>query len=273
MNSILAVSRMILVVTLIFLLMPFQALVLLLSPRHYTWIPIHFHRLVCRINGMQIVVRGIPTEQPTLFVCNHSSYMDIVILSSVAPVSFVSKAEVAKWPVFGWLAKLQRTVFINRRRRDAREHLDATTKSLQENCNLVLFPEGTSGDHNRVMPFKPTLFRAADTMVGGKYVRVQPVCLSFVEINNLPVGRFERPYFAWYGDTLLLPHIWKLLSLGQTRFVVEFFPAISRADFASHKEMAQYCHRVISQAHSNARIGRTEPCPAISAAQSPILTA
>ncbi len=257
MNHILSAIRILLVGCLIIVLMPFQAAVLLISPKKFSVIPIYFHTLICRILGIEIETRGrINNTAPTIFMCNHSSYMDIVLLSSLLPASFVAKAEIARWPLFGTLGKLQRTVFINRKRRDARAHLDQVATALLQRRNLVIFPEGTSGDHNRILPFKPTLFRAADTEVDGMPVSVQPVSICFVEINNLPVGRVERNYFAWYGDTGLMPHLWTFLGLGRMKFVIEFFPPVKCSDFNNHKEMAQYCHGLIATAHSRARSGR-----------------
>jgi len=259
-NPLLSIMRMAVIGTAILLLMPFQAAVLALIPKHYGFIPYYFHRLVCFLAGIEVQIKGqIPSGGPNLLICNHSSYMDIVILSSLLPTSFVAKAEIAGWPLFGWLGKLQRTVFIRRVRSEAKTHVDQVTTALQSGRNLVLFPEGTSSDHNRVLPFKPTLLRAADTKIDGEYVNVQPVCLSFVGINSLPVGRLERPYFAWYGDMDLIPHLFRLLGFGRTQFVVEFFPIVRRDQFADHKAMAQYCQTQIAAAHNAARAQRATP--------------
>lgn len=259
-NPVLSLLRLVVIGASTVMLMPVQAVAMVLLPRFYGFIPYYFHRWVCFIAGMQIQVRGqIPQTGANFLIANHSSYLDIIILSSLLPVSFVAKAEIAGWPLFGWLAKLQRTVFIRRKRTEAKIHVDQVAAAIKRGQNLVVFPEGTSSDHNRVLPFKPTLLRAADTKIGGQYVPVSPLCISFVGINSLPPGRLERPLFAWYGDMDLIPHLFRFLGLGRTQFVVEFFPVVRRDQFADHKAMAQYCHAQIAGAHNAARAQRTAP--------------
>ncbi|TAH35313.1 MAG: 1-acyl-sn-glycerol-3-phosphate acyltransferase [Alphaproteobacteria bacterium] len=257
MAQILAALRLIVIVIITLILMPVQAVLVLLFPSQYSLIPIYFHSMLCRIIGFEIEVLGpVSHKRPTLFISNHSSYLDIIVLSSILPVSFVAKAEIAGWPLFGWLAKLQKTVFINRRRSDAKQHVDQVSRALHAGQNLVIFPEGTSSDHNRILPFKPTLLRVADYKVDGKHIDVQPVCISLLGVNGLPAGRFERPYYAWFGDVDLIPHLWTLLGLGRMQIRVEFFEPIRADQFENHKSMAQYCQNLISSAHSKALTGR-----------------
>ena len=270
----LAAIRLMAITVMTLALMPVQLIVVAIAPRYYSAIPLRFHRMICKFGGLQITVKGdISAVKPTLFICNHSSYLDIIILSALMPTSFVAKAEIASWPLFGWLGKLQKTVFIERRRSQAKKHVDAVTQSLQAGRNLVVFPEGTSSDQNRVLPFKPTLFRVADTMIDGRPITVQPVCISFVEINGLPVGRNEKPFFAWYGDMDLIPHLWEFLSLGRTHVVVEFFPAITRAQFADHKSMAQYSQRLLASSLSSAVTGKSRPVPTMPPISAQLATA
>lgn len=272
MGLILASIRLTLIIMLIAILFPIQFLIVRIAPEHYSAIPMFFHRTLLNIMGIRVHLRGTaPSEaEPTLFVSNHCSYLDIVILSSLLPVSFVAKSEIAGWPLFGSLAKLQQTVFINRRRSNAGEHVDAVAEALRAERNLVLFPEGTSGDGNRVLPFKSTLFRVADITVDEQPVTVQPVCMVPVEINGLPVGRLERPLFCWYGDMDMVSHLWALLGLSSVHVTVEFFPAIARSQFVSHKDMSQYCHQVISNALCASMSGKPVPQPALPPVKAPV---
>ena len=107
-------------------------------------IPMAYHRLCCWLLDIHIEIRGtMSTTRPTLFVCNHTSYLDISVLGSIITGSFIAKAEVADWPVFGYLAKLQRTVFIDRQRRTTTHHQrDQLAVRLDEGDNLILFPGG-----------------------------------------------------------------------------------------------------------------------------------
>ena len=144
--------------------------------------------------------------RPTLFVCNHSSYLDITVLGSMILGSFVAKTEVASWPFFGMLAKLQRTIFVDRRRHSTHTQRDDLLARLTEGDNVILFPEGTSNDGNRVLPFRSALFSVAEPRRHGggegqiKDLIVQPVSIAYVRLNGLPVGHGLRPLFAWYGD-------------------------------------------------------------------------
>ena len=128
-------------------------------------LPLGYHRLMCRVLGIRPrrSRHELSTHRPTLFVANHTSYLDIEIMGAAIEGSFVAKAEVARWPIFGWLAKLQRTIFVERAdRAGAARQRDEIRRRLDEGDNLILFPEGTSGDGIHVLPFKSTLFAAAE---------------------------------------------------------------------------------------------------------------
>src|SRR5262249_55574771 len=162
-------------------------------------LPVFYHRCCCRILGLHIRVIGSPTpRRPVLFAANHVSYTDITVLGAVIPGSFIAKAEVAQWPFFGWLAKLQRSVFVDRQVRNTAVHRDAIRARLASGDALILFPEGTSGDGNRVLPFRTALFAAAQHGDGSRPVIVQPVSLAYTRLDGMPIGRFYRPLFAWY---------------------------------------------------------------------------
>jgi len=126
-------------------------------------VPMVYHRLCCWLLDIRIETRGtMSAAKPTLFVCNHSSYLDISVLGTLIEGSFVAKAEVANWPFFGFLAKLQRTVFVDRQRRSAaHQQRDQLARRLDAGDNLILFPEGTSNDGNRTLPFRSALFGVA----------------------------------------------------------------------------------------------------------------
>src|SRR5690606_14738865 len=140
-------------------------------------LPVFFHRTCLRVIGIRIDQRGTPAAaRPTLYVSNHSSYLDIVVLGALLPASFVAKAEVAGWPLFGLLSKLQRTVFIDRRRGSTLLQREAIADRLKAGDNLILFPEGTSNDGNRTLPFRSALLSVAEEAPeGSPPLAVQPV--------------------------------------------------------------------------------------------------
>src|SRR5262249_5248396 len=138
-----------------------------------------FHRLLLVVLGFRVRVRGsMATGAPVLFVSNHASYLDIPVLGSLIPASFVAKSEVARWPLFGVMAKLQRTVFIERRAERAGEHRDDLQKRLLEGGSVILFPEGTSSEGLTALPFKSSLFAAVENAGPSSNILVQPVSIT-----------------------------------------------------------------------------------------------
>ena len=249
--------------------MPVQVFLLAtksLRARHF---PLRYHRLMCRMLGVRFVRRGtISTYRPTLFVSNHTSYLDIEIMGATIEGSFVSKAEVSRWPIFGWLAKLQRTIFVERAdRAGAARQRDEIRRRLDGGDNLILFPEGTSGDGIHLLPFKSTLFAAAED----ERVTVQPVSVVYRLLDGIPLGRFYRPFFAWYGDMTMARHLWKMLGLGQLTVVMTFHEPVRLKDFGSRKLLSEHCARIIAEGMSAALAGReaapidTPPAPALAA--------
>jgi len=244
-------------------LMPLQFLAVLLRIRPlYRWLPVVYHRVVCFILGVRTEIYGRPSRvTPTLFVGNHVSYLDIVVLSSILPVSFVAKSEVAGWPVFGWLAKLQRTIFIDRRQRGARDGRDGMQRRLDVGDDLVLFAEGTSSDGTRVLPFRSALLGATQIRHGRDPVPVQPITITYARLDGIPVGRLCRPFFSWFGDMELAPHLWNMMALGEVAAVVVFHEPVDIDRLGDRKKLTDHCFRTISQAMQAINRGRYDELP------------
>ncbi|TDQ85421.1 lyso-ornithine lipid acyltransferase [Dongia mobilis] len=250
-------------------LLAYGGMTLSLSPLQLGLLPLHrrasfllprlYHRLTCRILGIDVEMRGMPSPRhPTLFVANHGSYLDIPILGSLITGAFVAKSEVAGWPMFGWLSKMQRTVFVDRRRHTTHRQRDSLQRQLELGDDLILFPEGTSNDGNRVLPFRSALFSVAEREVAGQPLTVQPVSVAYVGLGALPMGHRHRPYLAWYGDMTLGGHLWNFVRLPRVRVVVEFHPVVTIADFGSRKALAQHCYDKVSGGVSAALAGRSD---------------
>jgi len=243
-------------------LLPVQLVGLACRRRWTSTLPVFYHRCCCRILGLRVRAVGSPTaRRPVLFAANHVSYTDITVLGSVIPGSFIAKTEVADWPFFGWLAKLQRSVFVDRQARNTPAQRDAISERLAAGDALILFPEGTSGDGNRVLPFKSALFAAVHRTKGSSPVIVQPVSLAYTRLDGMPIGRFYRPLFAWYGAAELAPHMWTMAGLGTVDVVIEFHPPTFLADCGSRKALAAYCHARVSGGVAAALFGRPQPVP------------
>ena len=241
------------------LLMPVQAVGLILGQRWVTTFPRFYHRCCCYILGLRVRRIGRPTAtRPVLFAANHVSYLDITIFGSLIAGSFIAKHEVARWPLFGWLAKLQRSVFIDRQVRSTTEQRDSIAARLAAKEALILFPEGTSGDGNRVLAFKSALFSVAEQAAAGP-ITVQPVSIAYTRLNGMPIGRRFRPLFAWYGTMALAPHLWRVLGLGTIEVTVEFHPPTTLAACGSRKMLARYCEERVKSGVAMALSGRRRP--------------
>jgi lyso-ornithine lipid O-acyltransferase len=240
--------------------MPVQWLFIKLGLRAARTFPGQYHRLVCALFGIHIRIAGKPvTGEGVLLVANHTSWADILIFSAATPLCYVSKAEVARWPFFGTLARLQRTVFVERERRSTTgQARDVIRERLMAGETLLLFPEGTSNDGNRVLPFKSALLGAAEAVLAsGRHVAVQPVSAAFTQLHGLPMGRENRPLFAWYGDMEMVPHLWEAILAGPIEVVVQFHPPLS-LDEMDRKTLAIRARQVIQAGVSEALQGRTQ---------------
>lgn len=223
-------------------------------------LPVFYHTACCRLWGMTIAVRGeLAKDRPLLLVSNHTSYLDIPVLSTVTGLSFVAKSEVAGWPFFGLLAKLQRTVFVDRRRTSTAKQRDAIGERLREGGRLVLFAEGTSNDGNRVLPFKSALLSVAERGDAETPLTLQPMSIAYTHLNGIPIGHALRPFYAWYGDMGLGGHLWAFAGLGKTRIEVRLLPPIKADAYGSRRELARHLHAEVQRGVAASLTGR-EAC-------------
>ena len=252
-RAVLAIS----VLTLIALcLMPLQWLSLRLNWPLQRWLPLVFHRCARAATGIRVHVRGAPADhRPLLVAANHMSWCDIVVLGSLMPLSFIAKSEVARWPVFGTFARMQRSVFVDRQRRASTGRTASEIgRRLSDGDVMVLFAEGTSSDGNRVLPFRSALIGAAHhAMVangedGGAddgesnedgRVWVQPLSIAYSKLQGLPMGRQFRPLIAWYGDMDLAPHLWAILREGAVDADVVWGEPVAIAADTDRKTLAR----------------------------------
>jgi 1-acyl-sn-glycerol-3-phosphate acyltransferase len=229
--------------------MPVQALLLRVSDRAARRFPHWYHRQVCRILGVRLNIEGeVAKDAPVLLVCNHTSWLDIPVLSALAPVSFVAKLEVGGWPFVSALARLQRSVFVDRTRRlAAGDAANEITKRLQQGDTIVLFAEGTSSDGNRVLPFKTSLFGAVAgaAMPSADQVVVQTAAVVYTHIHGVPVTRAERPRLGWYGDMEMTSHAWGVLKSGSITVTIKVSPPVPLAEFKDRKDLALKSERTV----------------------------
>ena len=252
-----------------FPLMPLQ---LVLRRFHADWarrFPNWYHRQVCRLVGVRIHQHGaIAEDRPVLLIANHISWLDIPVLSAVGPVSFVAKSEVGTWPFISWLAKLQRSVFVDRLQRlNSHSSANEIMDRLRQGDHIVIFAEGTSSDGNRVLPFKSSLFAAAKPRgeqadAHENSIYVQTLAIAYTHQQGLPLGRRGRPIVAWYGDMEIAGHAWDLLKRGPLDVGVYVGEPVNLRKFADRKELAAFAEREIRRDVANMLHPRNAPVPA-----------
>jgi 1-acyl-sn-glycerol-3-phosphate acyltransferase len=232
-------------VVILLVLLPFHVLGLLLGNRLQRDVPVLFHRLYCAVIGIRITQIGqLTSDKPVLILANHVSWSDISVIGAVAPLVFVAKSEVRSWPIFGWLARLQRTIFIERDRRNKTgEHARALADRLLGGDAVLLFPEGTSSDGIRILPFRSALIGSVHHVIGDAThhdkVMVQPVSIAYTRYGGLPVGRALREKVAWWGDMDLVPHLIGVLENGALDVTVTWGEAVAYGMNADRKQIAR----------------------------------
>lgn len=242
-------------------LMPVQWLSVQFKWPSRRWIPVLYHRTLCKLVGVRVHAIGACAERrPLLIVANHSSWLDIVVISSAAPVVFVAKREVASWPFFGLCAKLQRSIFVDRGLRHKTAEVNSEiAQRLIEGDPVVLFGEGTSSDGNRVLPFRTALIGAAHTALTAAnigHVSVQPLSIAYVGRYGLPFGRVERRSLAWYGGIELWPHLMNVLRRGAVDVMLTWGEPVAYGADTDRKQMAGAMEATVRRSATAARRGQ-----------------
>jgi lyso-ornithine lipid O-acyltransferase len=197
---------------------------------------------------LPLTVHGKPMTRQGAIVANHSSWLDVFALNAVQRIYFVAKSEVSGWPGIGWLARATGTVFIARKGTEAKRQKEVFEARLMAGHRLLFFPEGTSTDGIRVLPFKSTLFAAFFSPALVRSTHIQPVTVVF----HAPEGADPRHY-GWWGDMTFADHLLKMLATGrQGRVEITFHPEVPVDAFENRKVLAQHCERVIRTAHVHA---------------------
>jgi 1-acyl-sn-glycerol-3-phosphate acyltransferase len=207
------------------------------------WITQSVSRSAFAILGMRHEVEGERMSQPGAVVANHASWLDIFALNARKRIYFVSKSEVAAWPVIGRLAKMTGTVFIARDPKQARLQQQIFEERLLAGHKLLFFPEGTSTDGFRVLPFKSTLFQAFFTRDLRHETHIQPVTVIYIA----PKGEDAR-FYGWWGDMDFGRHLVKLLAARQHGTVkVVYHQPVKVDGFKNRKALAAHVESVVRQ--------------------------
>lgn len=198
--------------------------------------------------GVTVEVRGEAAPGGTLFIANHVSWADVAVFGAVIDANFIAKADVAHWPLIGPLARRVGTLFVERERRHGvTAQAEAIRARLQAGASVILFAEGTTGNGIDLLPFRTSLFTAADAAR-----RVQPVALSYVAPDGRPLPPERLEAIAWTGNEELLPNAMALVA-EPTRAILSFLPPVDPRGFSHRKDLAEHCREAISAEFASIR--------------------
>ena len=250
------------------LLIAAQWLLVKLSLPGWGVIAVNYYRALCAVLRIRVRVVGEPVrDRAVLFVSNHVSWADILAIGSITPIAYVSKSEIAKWPMVGTAAKSQRTVFVDRsRRHQTGDAIAEIVQRLAGGTSVVLFAEGTSSDGNRVLPFRSALVGAVKeaSARAESGILIQPMSICYTGLNGIPMGRQHRPTVAWYGDLDFMPHIKAFIARGAVDAVVSYGEPVAADGTADRKAMTRSLEGAVRKITSDTLRGRARPLQAAS---------
>ncbi|MEM7497456.1 MAG: lysophospholipid acyltransferase family protein [Pseudomonadota bacterium] len=225
--------------------------------RHWLGHGVTFHFWVARqwsrgglwLAGLERRVEGTPVQGGAL-VANHCSWLDILSLRAVTLMYFVSKAEVADWPGVGFVTRVTGTIFIERRRSQAKAQEAVLRSRIAADQLLIFFPEGTSTDGQRVLPFKSSLFSIFFDDGEGADLLVQPVSLVY---TPAPGSDLPAEFYGWWGDMPFYGHILDVFGRSRRgRVTITFHSPARPTDFADRKALAEHCQQAVASGHARA---------------------
>lgn len=203
-------------------------------------------RIMLALFGLRRTVRGRPIASGGILVANHASWADILALRSVTRINFVSKAEVRAWPGVGRVAELCETVFIERKRTEAKKQQQDLLARIDAGELLCLFPEGTSTDGLRVLPFKSTLMSVLFLEGVHEHAMVQPVSLVY---RPDPASGLPPNFYGWWGSMPFEGHVWSVAARSVRGSVEIVFHEPSRAvDWPDRKRLTAHCEAAVRSA-------------------------
>jgi 1-acyl-sn-glycerol-3-phosphate acyltransferase len=234
------------------ILVPLQFISRALKIRLAGKIPNWWHRSMLWLMGVRVNVHGsLANAQPLLLVSNHVSWVDILVLGSIRELCFIAKSEVGAWPIISRLAKMQGTVFVDRKRsRDAVNQADTIASRLLHGDVMVLFAEGTTGDGHKLHPFNSSLFGAAQYAIRQSHidlVMVQPVAIAYTRLHGVPLGRRYQPQASWPGNVTLAPHLFNFIKKSAFDVDVVLGEPMEFTATSNRKTIAKAANHQVSQ--------------------------
>tara|TARA_Y100000741_G_scaffold280125_1_gene219897 strand:+ start:6872 stop:7648 length:777 start_codon:yes stop_codon:yes gene_type:complete len=232
----------------IIITIPIQFLLNVLRLQLKNTYPLFFYKVIKNIAGINIDSEGLEKIRQkdigTLYIANHISWFDILCLGSILNARFIAKKEVASMGIFGFLAKLSNTFFIdNSNKNKIYQYNNLIREKLINGESLILFPEGTTSEGNSIRKFKSSLFECINS--SESLINVQPISICYVRKNNLPMGIYSRRFIAWVGETSMVSSMKEFLSSGSITVNLIFHPKVSIKRFDNRKELSSFCEEQI----------------------------
>ncbi len=234
-------------VRIIFRSLGLLALMLIFVPLHYFYrifaygspFPMLFLRYAARVCGARVETVGTHLRRDVFFVANHVSWIDILALAGASGTAFVAKAELEQSPLVGWLASLNRTVFVQREHRmGVAEQINALKEALADNWSVTVFPEGTTTDGQSLLPFKTSMLSVLEPPPPG--VLVQPVLVDYGPVAE---------WIGWIGEEGGLNNAKRLLSReGTFSLRLHYLEPFSPEEFRGRKAISAEARRRIEDA-------------------------
>jgi len=222
----------------------------------------NFTLLMRLIINIKVTVAGDEGQMERggyVIIANHVSYVDGIVLGSIFPILFVSKREVKSWPIIGQWQILCGTIFINRQRKDlVRALIGEWSGKLKHEANILLFPEGTSTDGEKMLPFQTAPLAAP---LRSRSIIV-PVTITYKTIDDLPVTAANRDAVYWYGDMEFVTHFWNLLGLRSVEVLVTIQPKVECFRYpdnsSGRKKLAEDCYNRVLGRYTETELNSEE---------------
>lgn len=213
----------------------------------YFVVPKIFNLLTLFIFRIKVSIIGeSPKRQNVIFVGNHLSYIDIPVLGGHLLANFIAKADVRNWPIFGTLASISRTIYIERDRGAAMKCIDDIEKALDQERSLILFPEGTSTQGIEVLPFKSSIFELFLHEKLKEKLIIQPFTITIQKVDgHYILSANDNDLYAWHSDMTLPPHLWQLAKSKGAQIQVELHKPLYAKDYNDRKIFAQESHEIV----------------------------
>ncbi len=216
--------KVFLIILIILLLIPIQYFFVQTKLKYRIYIPIIFHKILLKILGIKVKLIGKNVDaRPLILAGNHTSYLDIIVLGSIMPICFIAKEDIKHWFLFGFLAKMQNTIFIKRKNYTTLESLNSINKELDNKSAVVLFPEGTTNTGKKILNFKSSLFNLFEN---NSTLRLQNFSLCYTHVNDMPIDNRTRPQISWYGNMNMISHLLNFLKTSCVNATIVFHPML-----------------------------------------------